>query len=247
MFSARSLLILFLLVVPVYAQDVDAPMVLKVEGDTALVVRTLPFKVRADSGWQFYDWNYPVNVEVSKNDDVLTVISAPAGEYTISVVMMTVDITVEKDTLKVTQTKRKKFGVVKIIVGNVPSPVDPAKPLAGLAKAFQDAYSAETNVKKVEYLAFLHSLFKAADALVESSSTNLELMTKLATALRAPGVGIPKPEFAGVIKVATDHMTANIGTSASTIDKAKAKKTFAELAAALAPVKSMPHKHLEKK
>lgn len=243
------LLLCLTLAMPVYAQD--APVPLEIDGDTVLVVKTLPFKVRAEKNWEYYDWNYPANVTVSKNDDVLTVVEAPAGEYTFSVVMMTTDITVEKDTLKVTKTKRKKFGIVKVIVGNVPpapgpGPVAPTDPLV---VALQEAYNGDASDKKAEYLKFMGNFFAAGDALVDASPTVDNLFTRVTTGLRAPGVGIPKPDFDAVVRAAAKHITANVGIS-GTLDKVKAKKALSDLSKALKSVstaKAHTHKTLEVK
>lgn len=98
------------------AQKKSVPLV--VEGDTQILVKTLPFKVVAAKGSDIYVWSFPDNVTASETDDgILTVTKAPNGTFTIRVIGMKVDF----DTKKVTKDR----GVIEVVVGNPTPGPDP--------------------------------------------------------------------------------------------------------------------------
>lgn len=110
-----SLFLVLALCAPVLAQKKAIP--LKVEGDTQIVVKSLPFKVVANPGSDVYVWSFPDNVTASETEDgVLTVTKAPKGTFVVRVVGMKVDF----DTKRVTKDR----GQVEVVIG-APSP-DPA-------------------------------------------------------------------------------------------------------------------------
>jgi len=117
-----TIAILVAIVMPVMAQKKAVP--LKVEGDTQIVVKSLPFKVVASPGSDVYVWSFPDNVTASEDTDgVLTVTKAPKGVFRVSVVGMKIDF----ETKKVIKDR----GVIEVIVGDAPQPdpqPDPTPP-----------------------------------------------------------------------------------------------------------------------
>lgn len=129
-----SLLSLFLLAVPIWADDVP----LTVKGDLSVVkvdvivkhtedrtvVKSLPFTISAPGGEAFYFWSYPAGVTAVDKGQVLEIVTAPKGELVVSVKALTVDWTAKKFL--------NDFGSIKVIIGGVIPPTpptpDPPKP-----------------------------------------------------------------------------------------------------------------------
>ena len=90
---------------------------LRVDGDTVLVVRSLPCTVTAPPGADFYLWECPPGVTAAPKDNVLTVTAAPAGQHRVLVTTITFDLPEGKK-----PEKRKEIGETTLQVGAVPGP-----------------------------------------------------------------------------------------------------------------------------
>jgi len=103
---------------------------LMIEGDTVIVVKSLPCTVTAPAGADLYFWSLPDAVKGTAEDNVLTVTAAPAGDSTITVVAVTIAIAVDKDG-KVTKVTKKDAGSVILTNGMAPPtpPVPPEPPV----------------------------------------------------------------------------------------------------------------------
>lgn len=112
------LLALLLVTIPTTAQQRTSKAVpLKVEGDTEIVVKSLPCTVRAPEGGSLYDWTYPDDVRAESDKHLLTITSMPKGRSKIKVRILTVDFDkkiVGLDT-----------GEAVVIYGGVPPEPDP--------------------------------------------------------------------------------------------------------------------------
>lgn len=97
---------------------------LEVQGDTIVIVKSLPCKVVAPVGATLYDWTIPENVKTAADEHVLTITDAPKGSFKIEVRMLTIDF--EKKSVV------KNFGEVTVNYGGTtpgpgpkPPPPDP--------------------------------------------------------------------------------------------------------------------------
>lgn len=77
------------LALPCVAQRKTAP--LKIEGDTLVVVKTLPCKVIAPTGGSLYAWSFPREVRAVKDTNVLTIQQAPKGMFVVTCTITTVN------------------------------------------------------------------------------------------------------------------------------------------------------------
>jgi hypothetical protein len=114
----------------------DVP--LEIKGDTAivkvdrvvvikedrLVVKSLPFTVKAPEGGALYSWDVPNTFVVRKRASQLEVTSAPKGSVTISAEWVVLDWD-GKTSPKLTS----KFGTVNFDVGDVTPPAPPVPPV----------------------------------------------------------------------------------------------------------------------
>jgi hypothetical protein len=103
---------LMLAAAPLPAQKKAVP--LDVQGDTYLVVKTVPFKVVAPAGAADYSWTMPAGVEGTEEDNVLTVTKAPAGQFVIKVKTTVIDFDAKKF--------KKDAGSVTVTFGGVAPP-----------------------------------------------------------------------------------------------------------------------------
>ena len=102
---------------------------LRVEGDTQIIVKSVPFKVidasnasakakaAKDAGSNvsvLYDWRYPDSLSVTEGQGFITVTKAAKGTYTIKVKVILVDF----DAKTITQ----ETGETKVVVGSDPGP-----------------------------------------------------------------------------------------------------------------------------
>lgn len=94
---------------------------LKIEGNTVLVVKSMPATITAPAGADFYIWNFPETVTGKAEENVLVVTDAPKGASTISVLAITINFTVDKDG-KVTKTNSKDYGSVVLVTDSGPTP-----------------------------------------------------------------------------------------------------------------------------
>jgi hypothetical protein len=100
-----------------------------IDGETVLVVKSLPFSIKAPAGADFYDWTIPPGVTAEKAGHVLTVTKAAEGTHTFRMSATTVSFTVDKETFKVTKTTTVESGEVVVNVGKVtPGPGPGPKP-----------------------------------------------------------------------------------------------------------------------
>ena len=108
-------LVLLALCAPLMAQKKTIP--LKVEGDTQIIVKSLPFRVVAAPGAHVYVWSHPSTVISTKDRNVLTVTKAPKGVFRVSVSSVTIDFD-KKDVIE-------DQGTIEVIVGDGPVPPTP--------------------------------------------------------------------------------------------------------------------------
>lgn len=97
---------------------------LKIEGNTVLVVKSMPCTITAPAGADFYIWNYPETVTAKSdeaNGNVLVVTDAPRGASTINVLAVTINFTIDKDN-KVTKETVKDSGSVILVTDRGPAP-----------------------------------------------------------------------------------------------------------------------------
>lgn len=155
----RSLSVVLLCLLPLLcAADLHAqkkPLSsLRIQGDTVVVVKSLPCKVIAVEGADLYSWSYPVNVDATAFDNILTINKAPQGTFKVSVLMITVVIDFDKKT----KTVLKETGEIEVNFGGV-KPPDPSPDLSDLAKAFKRALDSETDAMKIAHAKSLATIY----------------------------------------------------------------------------------------
>jgi len=123
-----SAAVIFLTAILLIAADApkhkSTPLV--IQGDTLIVVKTLPCKVVAPAGATLYDWSYPDNVKAFAEDNVLTVTFAQKGSFVVRVRMTTIDFD-KKAVTRITGEIEVNYGGVQPGPGPGPGP-DPPKP-----------------------------------------------------------------------------------------------------------------------
>lgn len=95
MIIRASVLSLFLSVFAIAAPPVRS-IPLKLEGDIVTVVRSFPCLVTTTPDASVYIWTVPNGVKYNKSQNILTITSAPAGTYKISVQALFVDFDKKK-------------------------------------------------------------------------------------------------------------------------------------------------------
>ena len=136
---------------------------------------------------------------------------------------------------------------LKVTVGDAPTPPGPNPPPPGptdpFVKGLQDAYTAETDAKKADHVAFLAGIYKAFAGSVATDTTLhtlADLFNKLHTAIEAPGVGLAKGDMLKVRAYVGSDMNTVIGTQANTpLDatlRTKVATEFTKIANALSEV-----------
>lgn len=117
----RLLACLALALVPALglAQKKAVPLV--IQGDTVVVVKSLPCKVAAQVQADFYLWSFPESVQASETaDGVLEITRAPKGTFRVKVVTAKFDF----DQKKVI----KDSGYIDVNYGGTPDPTPPVPP-----------------------------------------------------------------------------------------------------------------------
>lgn len=95
------------------------PVPLKIEGNTALTVKSYPFSITAPAGADFYTWSFPDAFTASAEDNVLVVRAGPAaGEHRFSITTLTLEVNF--DTKKA--AKVRAAGTTLVTMGAGPQP-----------------------------------------------------------------------------------------------------------------------------
>lgn len=144
-----------------HAQRKSIP--LRIEGDTVIVVKTLPCKIVAPPGYDLYVWTFPDSVQASDEEATLTITKAPKGVFRVRVSSVRINF----ETKKV----EKDRGEIDVVVGDEPSPPPPPPPVPPVdefVKALQDAYGLETAGDKHETVLALALVYRAAARLLRS-------------------------------------------------------------------------------
>lgn len=204
---------------PALAQKKAVP--LKIEGETILVVKSLPFKVVAPEGATLYSWELPAGVDGDRNDNVLTVTKAPAGEFVVRVQMVTVDFEQKK--------VKKETGEVNVTLG-VPKPPDPPDPSTALQKAVKDALAKETVADKELLTLALAEVYGQASGHVTkgTAKTYGQLFTIMTAGVEAAGVKGKLPNIRSAIESNTSQILK--GKNTTPIDETNRAKLADELA-----------------
>ncbi len=171
-----SIAIWFLLFVGVVASAQTDGLV--IEGDTVLVVKTLPFKIKApvytsldknkEKPFVDYTWLHPSSVSSEENDDgsILTIKSAPSGEITVKVKI----IVQEEGKRSVRKVYQITFVVGALPIPPPPNPVPPGPlpppvpppPDNELAKAIATALTTDKDTDKVVLAKKLGAIYRVA-------------------------------------------------------------------------------------
>ena len=129
-----------LLATSVHAESVP----LTIGGDTVTVVKKLPFTVTVPAQKNaLYFWTHPSTVKSEENRNVLTITSAPLGEISVKVKVITYD--------KATDDFVETTGQITFVVGAVPpgqdppDPPTPPTPVSPLVKALRDGLIRDPN------------------------------------------------------------------------------------------------------
>lgn len=155
---------------------------LKIDGDVIVVVRSLPCRVVAPEGADFYQWSFPDTIKAAASDSVLSISAAPKGTHKVTVLMVTVEIDFEKKSKRI----RKESAEIEVTVGEQPKPPEPLPPKDPLVESLRAAYAAETSPEKAKHLEALASLYRQAAKLdLGPVKTSGELYQKLTAASRA--------------------------------------------------------------
>lgn len=220
--------------------DKDLPM--EVQGDTVVVVRKTPFKIRTKSAEDYgiakdhtggcdYTWTYPDIVRATAADHVLTVTAAPKGTFAVKVKVIAVNIT--KPMFQV------DYGATTVNYGGAPGPdpdPDPKPPPDDpFVKTLRAAYQADAGAKKAEHLEALAALYRQS---VKLDLGKIDTAGQLFTILsEARGKLIPADALVGVRKVIQAELTKALplGTEdkLTQAHKDTALKLFATFAEAL--------------
>lgn len=184
---------------------------LVVEGDTFVVVRTLPCKVTAPAGADLYLWGYPDAVKASPSltNNSITVTAAPKGTSRITVTLITVEIDFEKKTKR---TITESLETDLIYGGEGPTPPPPPNPDDPLVKDLKAAYKADADAKKAEYLVSLASLYRTA---AKMDLGAVDTAARLSTILsEARSKLLPADALVGVRKVIQTELRKILPTAA---------------------------------
>jgi hypothetical protein len=136
---------------------------LRIEGDTVVVIKSLPFRIIAPGGADFYMWSTPDSFKTTADDNLLNVTKAPEGKHKVKVVSVTFEFKLVDG--KIEKTVKKDSGEIEVVVGKDPGPgpdpdpdpdPDPKDPLV---KALQEAYKADTGADKVKHMKGLADLY----------------------------------------------------------------------------------------
>lgn len=218
-----ALILAAVLCLPVVAQKKAVPLV--IDGETVLVVKSVPFKVIAPPGADDYTWTYPNSVEAQPLDNVLTVSKCPAGEFIVVVRTIKIDF----DQKKVI----KENGAITVVFGKGPDP-GPG-PDTPLAKALKDAFSQETATDKATLARKLGAVYAegAKAAQMGSAKTVGQLFKAMEAGAVAGGVVGKLPRLSMVI---AGHCKALPSKSSTAIDDSNRDlivRTLSEIAVAL--------------
>lgn len=213
---------------------------LKVDGDTVLVLKSLPCTVTAPPGADLYSWSLPAGVTGTALDNVLTITAAPQGASTINLTTITFLITVDKD-FKVTKTKVTDKGCVVITNGMQPPPPPvPPTPTDPLAAKFQIGYNADADADRATSLAFLQSAYKGMAAQAGAKSdlkTNADFVKWMKAVVEAPGVGLTADKVKSLRTAIGAELAANWGTATKPLAAADAASELSRVSNALSGVK----------
>lgn len=153
---------------------------LKVEGDTILIVKTLPCNVIAPEGADLYQWSYPDSLKVTIQDNVLTISNAPKGTHRVSVLMITLVVDFDKKSKKVT----KESSSVEVNIGDIPKPApDPLPPKDPLVKALKLAYDSETSGDKEKHMKALAAVYEEAGKMTNDEWKPIKTVAQLYSVL----------------------------------------------------------------
>lgn len=149
---------------------------LKVEGDTVVIIKSLPCTITAPLGADLYSWQYPSGVEATAVENVLKITKASNGNHKISVTSVTIEIDFDKKSKKVI----RDTGETTITIGSLPKPPDPPEPptpdISELAKVFRDAAAGDKdNLKRLAAFYAESGLYLDVDA----NNTSRKLRDKM--------------------------------------------------------------------
>ncbi len=210
---------------------------LEVLGDTVLVVKSLPCRIKAPAGADFYRWKYPATLTVDDLDSEELVITAGAkGSYRVTITTTT--LTFDPKTGEKTTTRSS--GETTLNIGDVPAPPGPPDPPIPptpdtFTKDLAALYAAEADPLKENYVYGLGVLYRQAMKQADVAKTYGELATWIQTgrAKMCPDAAM-LPFRTRIGKYLVD---AGIETKpAGPLDdagRAKAKELFAKVAAAM--------------
>ncbi len=213
---------------------------LDVVGDTVVVVKSLPCRIKAPAGADFYRWKYPAALTVDDFDSEELVITAGAkGSYRILVSTTTINF----DPKTGAKTTTRDSGETTLNIGDAPvppgpkppDPPDPPAPSDTFLKDLAALYAADTNVLKETYVYGLGVLYKQAIKQADAAKTygDLDAWIKTGRAKMCPDAALV-PIRTRIGKYLTDAgMDTKPADALDDAGKAKAKDLFGKVAAAM--------------
>jgi hypothetical protein len=181
------------------ADGVERSVPLKVEGDTAVIVKSTPFKVLAPPGADLYFWTIPDSVSGNSSDNVLEITKAPKGSFKVRLVSVTIEIKVVDGNVQKRVIKETGDLDVTFAGGPGPGPDPDPDPKDPVVKALQEAYAKDTGTDKAENMKLLARLYLR---LAEEDPKDYKTYGELYDAVRLiSGKMVPAGVLPGVRKV----------------------------------------------